>query len=240
MALQPPTIVIFDMDGTSVRHLNPHLLSILEFMDNQAHRVSSVLSWLFRRGAKGNPMQDWEAYNNRRKPKLLVHRAMHRLRRKEVDQIVEPCPGIYRVLDLLQNHNIPMALASNGLGKGYGHDILTRFDLARYFKATIFREDIHKSKPDPEGILLALQKSELSPSENDIIWYIGDRHKDVKAALAAQKHLPCPIMPIAYALNSAVAIVEHNISPEHIIPSYFDMHEKLKRLLGEAKPQQAC
>ena len=53
------------------------------------------------------------------------------------------------LLDLFKAHNIPLALVSNGLGKGYGDEVLAAFDLAPYFSAMVFREDIHKSKPDP-------------------------------------------------------------------------------------------
>jgi phosphoglycolate phosphatase len=224
------------MDGTTIRHLDPRMLHTLEWIDNQSHRVKSVLTWLFKRGGKGDPMQDWEEYDKIKKPKLLVRRALHKiLQRKEVEQYVEPCPGAYLVLDFLKKNNIPMALASNSLGEGYGHEILGTFDLEKYFLATIFREDIRKSKPSPEGILLAIQKTGVQLTENDIVWHIGDQHKDIKAAIAAQEHLPCPIVPIAYALNAALAIVEHNLSPDHIIPSYFDMHEKLKKILPASK-----
>jgi phosphoglycolate phosphatase len=233
MSLQKPTFVIFDMDGTTVRHVNPRLLHVLEWLDDQAFKISRFTDWLLRRGGKGPMFLDIDEAPRKKKPKLLVHRAMHKLRRKSVEQIVEPCPGIYTVLDFLKAHDIPMALASNGLGKGYGHDVLEKFDLAPYFKATIFREDITKSKPHPEPILLAVQQSGLTPQEHDVIWYIGDRHKDISAAIAATKHLPCRIEPIAYAVNAAVAVIKNNLGPDHIIMSYHDMYVRLMLLLGK-------
>ena len=178
-------------------------------------------------------MLEWEKYDKIKKPKLLVRRAFHKVfQRKEVDQYVEPCPGLYLMLGLLQEHNIPMALASNSLGEGYGHEILETFDLEKYFKATIFRENIVKSKPSPEGLLLALKNMGITPTENDIIWHIGDQAKDIKAALAAQKHLPCKIIPIAYAPSAALAVIEHGLNPDHIIPSYFDMRDRVKKLMN--------
>lgn len=230
MALQKPSVVIFDMDGTTVRHLNPKLLSVLEFLDTLAYRFNSLLTWAFKRGAKGNPLQDWDAYEQRKKPRLLVHRTMHRLRRKEVDQIVEPSPGIYAVLDLLKAHHIPMGLASNGLGTGYGHDILQKFDLEDYFQATVFREDILKSKPNPESLLLTLKKLATVLQADDVVWYIGDRRKDVQAALEAQKHLPCPVVPIAYTVDAALEVVKEQLSPDHIMPSHDLIHQKLLQL----------
>lgn len=232
MPRQRPTVVIFDMDGTSVRHLNPHILNILEWLDNQSHKASSLINWAFKRGAQGNPLEDWETYQQRKRPRLLVHRAIHKIRRKEVDQIVEPCPGIYKVLNFLRKHQIPMGIASNGLGRGYGHDILEKFDLKDYFSATVFREDIVHSKPNPESLLLTLKKMDVTLTSEDIVWYVGDRRKDVKAALAAEAHLPCTVVPIAYGFEAAFESFAEQLTPDHIIPSYKDMHDRLRKLFA--------
>ena len=234
MSLPKPTIVIFDMDGTAVRHINIYLLHILEKLDDIGYTVTRLFSWIFERKAKGPALPDWEAYKNRKKPKLLVHRAIHKLRRKEVDQIVEPCPGIYEVLDFLSAQKIPLALASNGLGKGYGHDILQKFELENYFPVTIFREDIQKSKPNPESLLLCLERMKITPGADDVLWYIGDRHKDINAALNAEKQLACKVVPMAYGVNATMALIKAHLPPEHIILSYYDLRETLKKLFGIA------
>jgi phosphoglycolate phosphatase len=232
MTLKAPTIVIFDMDGTSVRHLNPVVLHIMERLDDAHFLVSKFLGWIFMRGRKGPILPPDETKKRaKRKKRLLVHRALHKIRRKPVEQIVEPCHGIFNVLDFLQSHGIPMAMVSNGLGKGYGHDILKKFDLDQYFDVTIFREDITRSKPNPEPLLIALRQLRRKVTAQDVIWYIGDRHKDVTAALAASKHLPCPVQPIAYGLNAAAAVIEKNVGTDHIIMNYNDMHKVLKTLL---------
>ena len=59
------------------------------------------------------------------------------------------------------------------------------------------------------------------------IWYLGDRHKDVIAALAASKVINGTITPIAVAFNAAMAILEKNLGPDHIIMSYHDMYDQL-------------
>ncbi len=231
MALEKPTIVIFDMDGTSVRHINIYLLHVLEKLDDWGYAISKFFTWLFRRGGQGPIIADDDEFLNRKKPRLFVHRAIHKVRRKEVDQIVEPCPGIYSVLALLKKNNIPLALASNGLGKGYGHDILDKFGLAHYFTATIFREDVKKSKPHPEGILLALKELNAEITEKDVIWHIGDRRKDVIAALDANNHTPGKVVPVAYGINAALAVLEKGLPPENIVISYTDLYEHLKKML---------
>lgn len=236
MPLPKPTVVIFDMDGTTVRHLNPFVLHMLEIFDDIGFGLGRFFKWIFKRGAKGPviPKEAEEEYKEWRKPRLYGHRILHKVRRKTVDEIVEPCPGIYLVLNLLQKNKIPLALASNGLGKGYGHEIIEKFALDPYFQVEIFREDVQKSKPHPDGLLKALEQMDLDLDENDVVWHIGDRHKDVKATIAAQKYLPCKTVPIAYGVNSAVAILESGISPDHIIMSYPDLYKKLNDMFDKA------
>jgi phosphoglycolate phosphatase len=230
MTLQKPTIVLFDMDGTTVRHINPLLLHVLEKIDDISHKIAHLFSKIFNRKIISPSLVE---YHDGKRKKLLVHRAMHKIRRKPVEEIVEPCPGIYDVLDFLQDNKIPMAVVSTALGKGYGHDVLNKFDLNRYFEISVFREDIPRSKPYPDPILKALKLMSKRPNKNDVIWYIGDRHKDVKAALAAEIHLPCDIQPIAYNLNAAIAILEHNIHTDHIIMSWQDLLPRLHELFSE-------
>lgn len=236
MTLPKPTIVIFDMDGTTVRHVNQKLLHVLEFLDDLGHRIGRVLTW-FRRGRRGPIIPPDYQPPSRTHPKIAVHKLMHKLRRKSVDDIVQPFPGIYTVLNYLKNKNIPMAIVSNGLGKGYGEEILSVFKLKQYFKAEVFREHINKSKPFPEPILLGLKRLEdaigRTASSEDIIWYIGDRHKDITAALAADKIVDARIIPIACAFNASVAILEKGRNPEQIIMSFYDMFERLKDMFDE-------
>lgn len=225
------------MDGTAVRHINPRLLHILEFLDSLCYKISKIFSWVFKRKGKGRIVPSWhdpEWINKKKKrPSLIVHRAIHRFRRKPVEQIVQPCPGLYDVLSYLKQNNIPMALVSNGLGKGYGHDILNKFDLNEFFKTTVFREDISNSKPHPEPILLSLKRMKIQPNKNDVIWYLGDRHKDVISALAASEIVNGQVIPIAVAFNAAVAVLEKNLGPDHIIMSYHDMYDQLIQMFEE-------
>lgn len=238
MSLTNPTIVIFDMDGTAVRHINPRLLHALEVLDSISYRCAKIFSWIFKRRGKGRIIPEWHKPGKR--PRLLVHRAIHKFRRKPVEQIVEPGPGLYDLLEYLEQKSIPVALVSNGLGKGYGHDILQKFELDKYFKTTVFREEISRSKPAPDSILLALERMKITLKPTDTIWYIGDRRKDVLAALAAGKHLKVNILPIAFALNAAVAALEKNLGPDHIIMSFHDIYDQIREMFeaenGDAAP----
>ena len=221
MQIVRPRAVIFDMDGTTVRHVNPHVLGCLEFLDDLIFRSNK----LFRRQASLSalppPME--------KPPRLLVHRMIHTFRRKSVDQIVQPCPGVIDLLKFLKSQNIPMAIASNGLGKGYGVDILKQFHLEQYFAASVFREDFNRAKPHPDGLLRAIEDIGIEIKPEDTIWYIGDRHKDILAALAVNDLLPCRVVPFSYGLNAVLAILEKGQSPDQILVSYHDFLERLKK-----------
>lgn len=119
------------------------------------------------------------------------------------------------------------------MGKGYGHDVLKTFSLSQYYEVEIFREDIVKSKPHPDPILRALREMKAEPNENDIVWYFGDRHKDVVATLAADKISDFKIVPFAYGINSAIAILKHNIGNDHIIMSYPDFYQRIKGMFAD-------
>ena len=230
MPLIKPTIVIFDMDGTTVRHLNPRLIGFMEWLDDTVFKISKLWTWLGSKKTQ-NPLEYLAKQKAFKPPKsIIVHRAIHKFRRKPVEMLVEPCPGVIEVLEYLKSKNIPLALASNGLGKGYGDDVVKKFDLGQYFPVTVFREDVRKSKPNPEGIMTAIHRLGLTPTANDVIWHIGDRHKDVTATQAADKLSPAKILPLAYGINASIAVIEKGYGPNHILMTYQDMLDILKRL----------
>lgn len=221
-----PTIVLFDMDGTTVRHVHPRILNILEFIDDVFYKFSRLIARLRR----GREMIDFSNEPITKK-RLTVHRALHSLRRKEVDQIVQLCPGILPLLKLFKKNNISVGLVSNGLGAGYGHEIIETFDLHKYFTTFVFREDAEKAKPHPDSILRAIKAIKEDTNKNDIVWYIGDRHKDIEAAAAANKFVNCQVVPFAYGVKATIALLKNAIPPDHIIMDYTDFTSRVAAML---------
>ncbi len=225
MKLKRPTIVLFDMDGTTVRHNNQRMLGALEKMDDALYGITRFLHK--REAFLYDAEPDIE-------PSLIVHRMLHSLRKKPVEQIVRPCAGIFSLLNLLRDHNIPTGIVSNGLGKGYGFDILQKFKLEPYYTSKTFREHITRSKPHPEPILRALSRFNRPITDEDVVWYIGDRRKDIIAALAADEFSPATIVPFSYGIHAALAVLEHHLTPDHIIVNYYDFTAKIFPLLKQA------
>jgi phosphoglycolate phosphatase len=210
-ALPPPTAVLLDMDGTTVRHRDPRLLAVLEWLDDAGHALARL--WPFpRRGP----------------PRLWPHRMLHRVRRRDVEEIVEPCPGVFAFLEALRARAIPCALVSNGLGAGYGHEVLAAFGLEPYFAATLFREDAPRAKPHPDSLVAALAAmGMLTRGAQDVVWVVGDRGKDVRAALALAEVIPARVVPVAYGLSAARAVLAAGLPPRHIVMSYAEMARAL-------------
>ena len=229
MVLQPPTIILFDMDGTTVHHINPRLLNMLEALDDAAYKCARCWRWLT--GQSADNQSELSAGRKGTRPGLIVHRTMHKLRRKPVERLVAPCPGIYELLQMIKAYDLPTAVVSNGLGEGYGHDILQKFELESYFDAGIFCESLDYSKPHPDPILKALEALGRELTDKDVVWYIGDRPKDVHAAIAAQKHMGCTIQPLVYGIHGTLALLEHGLSMEHVITSYYAFIPRLENLL---------
>lgn len=221
-----PTIVLFDLDGTLVHHVNPRVLQMLEFLDDCSHR-GGRLAARFRLMRRHRVVK--------RAPKLLVHKAIHKVRRKSVEQMLMPCATMRCVLGRLRAEGVALGVVSNGLGTGYGHDVLDTFDLKKYFSAVVFREDVARGKPWPDSILTALQNLGRELRANDVIWYIGDQRKDIAAAQAASAALGRTIIPFALGARAALT-AEARIPPaqimwtasdfERTISEAFDMDER--------------
>ena len=172
-------------------------------------------------------------------PKLLVHRAIHRVRRKSVEEMLVPCETLRSVLERLRANGVALAVVSNGLGRGYGHDVLEAFDLKKYFSACVFREDVGRGKPWPDSILAALGGLGRDLRARDVIWYIGDQRKDIDAAMAASASLARPIVPIALGPRAALRAVEGDCPNLQIAWSAHEFERVTADIFGEHEEARA-
>lgn len=228
--LTPPTIVLFDLDGTLVHHVNPRVLQALEFLDDCSHRAGRLV-------ARFRLARRYRAGMRTKLPKLLVHRAIHKVRRKSVQQMLEPCQTLRATLERLKANGVILAVVSNGLGRGYGHDVLEAFDLKQYFSACIFREDVPRGKPWPDPLLAALKNIGRDVRRRDVIWYVGDQRKDITAALAASESLGHTIVPVALGARAAMAAVDICADNAHIMWSAVDFERSVDAAFAGKTPR---
>lgn len=224
-----PTIVLFDLDGTLVHHVNPRVLQMLEFLDDCSHRGGRLVARFRLARRTRNASQ--------RAPKLLVHKAIHKVRRKSVEQMLTPCETMRAVLERLRAEGVALGVVSNGLGRGYGHDVLETFGLRQYFSAAIFREDVARGKPWPDSVLAALAGIGREIRRNDVIWYVGDQRKDIAAALAASQAIGQSIRPIALGARAALGAMDARLPAAQIMWSAADLERTVEAAFDTERSQ---
>ena len=90
-------------------------------------------------------------------------------------------PGIPELLHKIKSSGRRLALFT-GVEKAMMEYTLNPFKLSGYFEVRVTADDIQRSKPDPEGINLALSRIQASPKES---MYVGDSPADIIAGKKA-------------------------------------------------------
>ena len=92
---------------------------------------------------------------------------------------IEPLVGAVETVRVLECRGLRLALVTSSSGP---LPFLDRWGIRTSFSAIIGRDDVRRIKPDPEAVLLALERLGLDPSE---VVNVGDTPLDVRAGLAA-------------------------------------------------------
>ncbi len=90
-------------------------------------------------------------------------------------------PGVREILSLLNEMEIPLAVATSS-ARETAHHHLMRSDLAPHFAAIVTRNDVENAKPHPEPYLLAAERLEVEP---EYCLALEDSHNGVRSAHAA-------------------------------------------------------
>lgn len=208
-----------------MHHVNPRVLQMLEFLDDCSHRTGRLVA-RFRLRRRARSQQE-------RAPKLLVHKAIHKVRRKSVEQMLEPCSAMIATLERLRSEGVTLAVVSNGLGRGYGHQVLETFDLKKYFSAAVFREDVTRGKPWPDSIVAALKGIGRDLRPSDVIWYIGDQRKDITAAQAASAVIGRQIRPFGLGARAALGAMDSREGPVNIVWTPADFERTVEAMFPQ-------
>ena len=92
--------------------------------------------------------------------------------------LVRPFDGIATLLNDLRKGGYKLGVVSNKLRKA-GLAELRECGLSSYFDKTIYREDVDRGKPDPEGIHLLHEQLGVQPPN---VVLVGDTEVDVQCA----------------------------------------------------------
>jgi len=112
---------------------------------------------------------------------------------QESDQIFQsilhdkltPMPGLFELLDLIEQQNLPKAVATSS-GRGYLEEVLDRYELLPRFEHTLTSEDVTRGKPHPE---IYLKVAELFAVPPEQMLVLEDSSNGTKAAVAAGTHI---------------------------------------------------
>ena len=88
----------------------------------------------------------------------------------------QPFEGLIATLAALRAAGLKLAVLTGG--SSHVHNLLAHHEIAEYFSSVVHSERISRSKPDPEGFLLAAQECGVLPSECVMV---GDSPTDIFA-----------------------------------------------------------
>jgi HAD superfamily hydrolase (TIGR01509 family) len=98
-----------------------------------------------------------------------------------LDSRLECMPGLVDLLDALEAHRIPKAIATSS-GRQFVTNVLARFGFEPRFDFILTAEDVVNGKPHPEIYLTAAKRFDVSPAQ---VLVLEDSENGCKAAVAA-------------------------------------------------------
>ena len=173
--------LIFDMDGTLVRSrpLLHHCIS--EISERYTGRKMTLGEVVSRFGPPiGTIIRSITAHLSEEEQEKAVKDYID-CHRRNVSSKVVVFPGISSLLERIRSSGRELALVT-GVERAIMEPTLNAFGLQTYFGERISVDDVRNTKPDPEGILLALARIRADPKRS---MYIGDAPADIVAGRRA-------------------------------------------------------
>jgi HAD superfamily hydrolase (TIGR01509 family) len=166
--------VLFDLDGTLLDSFPAHYQTFEAVLNHFGIKISETLfletyspNWYHTYELLGLPRDLWPEAD----ALWLEEAARH-----------QPTlfAGVYEMLAQLKTQ-FPLGLVTSGTKSRVMRD-MARCELAEFFTVIVTGDDIKLPKPDPDGLLLALQTLKVNPNQSV---YIGDAAADYEMARAA-------------------------------------------------------
>ena len=160
--------VIFDLDGVLVTTDAFHFRAWKELADELGLEFDEEVNHRLRGVSRQQSLRNIYDHNRRPLPDsetFAEQCARKNARYVELVRTMTPAdvlPGSLGLLDALRAEGVRRAVASASRNMPL---VLELTDLGRYFDAVADGNDVSKSKPDPEGFLLAADRLELAPDD---------------------------------------------------------------------------
>jgi pyrophosphatase PpaX len=173
--------VIFDMDGTLVSTLPLIVHCLNEIVEKYLSRKLTLEEVISTFGpAAREIIRRFTVQLGEIQSKSAIE-DYYGCYRRELPRRALLFPGIEELLAKLQNSGKRLAVFT-GVERVLMELTLDSFGLRKYFQVLVAGDDVRNSKPDPEGVWLALNKMKLRPKESAII---GDSPADILAGKGA-------------------------------------------------------
>lgn len=173
--------VIFDMDGTLVSTLPLIVHCVNEIVEKYLNRKLSLEEVISTFGpAAREIIRRFTSQLGETQSRAAIE-DYYGCYRRELPRRALLFPGIEQLLGRLQKSGKRLAVFT-GVERFLMELTLDSFGLRKYFQVLVAGDDVRKSKPDPEGVELALKKMRLRPKESAII---GDSPADILAGKGA-------------------------------------------------------
>lgn len=199
--------VLFDLDGTLVDTAKDFIYIIKEIADKynlicpEEHTIREQVS--AGSLAMVSLFTQSNAGNNLTQEVLLQYRQEFLDKYKEnICVQSELYLGIDELLTNLEKHNIPWGIVTNK-PRILAEKLLTSLSLNTRCSTLICPDDVQKSKPDPEPMLLALDQLNIPYENARQVFYIGDHIRDIKAG--SEAHMQTIIAGYGYIKLSEIS-----------------------------------
>lgn len=215
--MQPLKAVLFDLDGTLINSID-HIISCWQETVRTCLRrevtreellptLGRALLECFEEIAPGRGEEMREIYRAHQK---TTH-----------DTMVTLFPGTREALDQLRDAGLTLGLVTSK-GLPVASEGLNLFGLMPYFSTLVTYEDTTRHKPNPDPLLVAMDRLGVQPA--DVI-YIGDAVVDIQAGKAAGMHT----IGATWGAGDRESLID--AMPDHLCDS---MDEVAALLAGEA------
>jgi len=172
--------ILFDLDGTLIDSTEAILECFkrsFKHFNKSTPKESEVLLQI------GHPLYDMfvnlGVYKSEANNYVKVYKENYQ---KVHTQKTTLLPNAKEAVLLAYNSGATLGVVTTKTGK-YSIELLEHFGLMKYFKTLVGSEDVKKHKPDPEPILLAL--SRLNVTDSSTTYMIGDTCMDLISAKSA-------------------------------------------------------
>jgi HAD superfamily hydrolase (TIGR01509 family) len=174
--------LVFDFDGLIVDTEVP-IFRVWQRIYRERGQELPLERWLTIIGSAAGPFDPIIDLGQKTGQKLDEReiKELERLYYQEATAIQQLLPGVLDYLVGARKLGIKTAVASSSTRK-WVMDHLNRFGIGEHFDAIVCREDVKRTKPDPELYRTALQRVEVQPAEAIAL---EDSSNGVHAAKAA-------------------------------------------------------